>query len=602
MSDNYLDSLPIQSNVGVIHPSNLNPPPIQPVSGPVSGPVSAPVSATGSAPVSATQPNRYFETDHASNNDYILRITNIPHDLSHREATLIFSLVIDHIIKIDYANDLIVARFNNFNTCLTTFKLLNQKCIFGNDIPINVEIDENLSYDFNNLSLRGGLVNGLGSGSGSMSGPGSGSISAPGTSTLGPAAAPASGPATAPVSVLPPNRSRFSFNDPFQEFENKEIENELPWNNQLQSSSQPQTPINNLNFDWGQSNNASLASKNSSNRRTSSAFFQSNFSNSLMGNSFLNSNLNSGVLNQHLNPLMNNQIMSLVPQGQQGQQLSQQGQQLQGQQVPQGQQGQQLPGQQPQVSQGQIPQGQPQGQQPQVSGQAQGQASASAPAQAGPNPPSQPQQLPGAGPSLAETIASRPLETRPTPSASTVVTPTNSSNQVPQTSPSLTASNQTSSSSLTSPVEQISSGRKDVPDLSLLARVPPPANPADQNPPCNTLYVGNLPPDATEQELRALFSPQKGFRRLSFRTKTNTSGSGSNNHGPMCFVEFEDVAHATRALAELYGRILPRSNNSSGKGGIRLSFSKNPLGVRGSQRRSSSNQVNGNFNYNYIKP
>lgn len=133
-------------------------------------------------------------------------------------------------------------------------------------------------------------------------------------------------------------------------------------------------------------------------------------------------------------------------------------------------------------------------------------------------------------------------------------------------------------------------------DLSLLARVPPPANPADQNPPCNTLYVGNLPPDATEAELRQLFSPQRGFRRLSFRTKqanSSTSGVAANHaHGPMCFVEFEDIAYATRALAELYGRTLPRPGGVPGKGGIRLSFSKNPLGVRGpGQRRSSA------FNY-----
>lgn len=143
-------------------------------------------------------------------------------------------------------------------------------------------------------------------------------------------------------------------------------------------------------------------------------------------------------------------------------------------------------------------------------------------------------------------------------------------------------------------------------DLSLLARVPPPANPADQNPPCNTLYVGNLPPDATEQELRQLFSGQQGFRRLSFRNK-NSNGNG---HGPMCFVEFEDVSFATRALAELYGSQLPRSNTSN-KGGIRLSFSKNPLGVRGPNNRrggsntgmssqntnSNGNQSFGNYSY-----
>ncbi|EDO15007.1 hypothetical protein Kpol_400p1 [Vanderwaltozyma polyspora DSM 70294] len=136
-------------------------------------------------------------------------------------------------------------------------------------------------------------------------------------------------------------------------------------------------------------------------------------------------------------------------------------------------------------------------------------------------------------------------------------------------------------------------------DLSLLARVPPPANPADQNPPCNTLYVGNLPPDATEQELRQLFSSQQGFRRLSFRNK-NSNGNG---HGPMCFVEFEDASFATVALAELYGSQLPRSTVSN-KGGIRLSFSKNPLGVRGpnSRRGGSNSNAGGSGNGSSSNP
>ncbi|ORZ08720.1 hypothetical protein BCR42DRAFT_455471 [Absidia repens] len=92
-------------------------------------------------------------------------------------------------------------------------------------------------------------------------------------------------------------------------------------------------------------------------------------------------------------------------------------------------------------------------------------------------------------------------------------------------------------------------------------------NPADQNPPCNTLYVGNLPPNTNEDELKQMFSKCYGYKRLSFRNKAN---------GPMCFVEFVDVMCATQALQDLYGN--PLSN--SVKGGIRLSFSKNPLGVR----------------------
>lgn len=88
----------------------------------------------------------------------------------------------------------------------------------------------------------------------------------------------------------------------------------------------------------------------------------------------------------------------------------------------------------------------------------------------------------------------------------------------------------------------------------------------DQNPPCNTLYVANLLIDTSEEELKAMFSKQRGYMRLCLRT---------NQNGCMCFVEFEDVSHATKALYELHGHML----HNSVKGGIRLSFPKNPLGV-----------------------
>jgi len=115
-----------------------------------------------------------------------------------------------------------------------------------------------------------------------------------------------------------------------------------------------------------------------------------------------------------------------------------------------------------------------------------------------------------------------------------------------------------------------SNGTYNPPGPHFLRHNYPPVNPADQNPPCNTLYVGNLPIDTSEDELKAMFSKQRGYKRLCFRTKQN---------GPMCFVEFEDVSFATKALNELYGVQL----HNSVKGGIRLSFSKNPLGVRSVQ-------------------
>ncbi|OAD78562.1 hypothetical protein PHYBLDRAFT_90548, partial [Phycomyces blakesleeanus NRRL 1555(-)] len=89
------------------------------------------------------------------------------------------------------------------------------------------------------------------------------------------------------------------------------------------------------------------------------------------------------------------------------------------------------------------------------------------------------------------------------------------------------------------------------------------SNPADQNPPCNTLYVGNLPANSNEDELRLSFAKCRGYKRMCFRNKPQ---------GPMCFVEFEDVVFATQAMSELQGHML----TNSVKGGIRLSFSKNP--------------------------
>jgi hypothetical protein len=109
-------------------------------------------------------------------------------------------------------------------------------------------------------------------------------------------------------------------------------------------------------------------------------------------------------------------------------------------------------------------------------------------------------------------------------------------------------------------------------------------NPADQNPPINTLYIGNLPaisppthpPNFLEESLRALFHRRPGFKRMSFRQKLN---------GPMCFVEFEDIPFATQAMRDLYGNTL----NGLVKGGIRLSYSKNSLGQRGNSHQQGMN-------------
>jgi len=51
----------------------------------------------------------------------------------------------------------------------------------------------------------------------------------------------------------------------------------------------------------------------------------------------------------------------------------------------------------------------------------------------------------------------------------------------------------------------------------------------------------------------------------------------------MCFVEFDDVVFATQAMSQHQGHVL----SNSVKGGIRLSFSKNPLFIKPNKDMSS---------------
>ena len=110
----------------------------------------------------------------------------------------------------------------------------------------------------------------------------------------------------------------------------------------------------------------------------------------------------------------------------------------------------------------------------------------------------------------------------------------------------------------------------------------------DNHPPVNTLFVGNLPSNASsavlsqiEDQLRAVFSSCRGFRQFSFRLKSN---------GPMCFVEFGDVHTASQAMSELNGHSL---GGAIKNGGIRLSFSKNPLFRMNSNSTMNTASING---------
>lgn len=101
------------------------------------------------------------------------------------------------------------------------------------------------------------------------------------------------------------------------------------------------------------------------------------------------------------------------------------------------------------------------------------------------------------------------------------------------------------------------------------AYVPPNIH-RDDNPLCNILYVSNLPMETFEEELEGVFSTQPGYQRMKLHARAN---------GPSCFVEFDDVTSAAKALRNLYGWPLKNSK----MGGIRLSFSREPIGIQPSQ-------------------
>ncbi|XP_062010966.1 RNA-binding protein L isoform X2 [Rosa rugosa] len=88
------------------------------------------------------------------------------------------------------------------------------------------------------------------------------------------------------------------------------------------------------------------------------------------------------------------------------------------------------------------------------------------------------------------------------------------------------------------------------------------------NTPCPTLFVANLGPTCTEQELIQVFSRCPGFIKLKMQS---TYGA------PVAFVDFQDTAGSTGALGHLQGTILYSSTSGEG---MRLEFAKSRMGMR----------------------
>ncbi|XP_018824461.1 U1 small nuclear ribonucleoprotein A isoform X1 [Juglans regia] len=103
---------------------------------------------------------------------------------------------------------------------------------------------------------------------------------------------------------------------------------------------------------------------------------------------------------------------------------------------------------------------------------------------------------------------------------------------------------------------------------------PPPGVPqnAQNATSCPTLFVANLGPTCTEQELIQVFSRCPGFLKLKMQ----------NSYGaPVAFVDFKDTACSSGAMNHLQGTILYSSPAGEG---MRLQYAKSRMGMRKKSR------------------
>ncbi|XP_058081697.1 RNA-binding protein L [Magnolia sinica] len=97
-------------------------------------------------------------------------------------------------------------------------------------------------------------------------------------------------------------------------------------------------------------------------------------------------------------------------------------------------------------------------------------------------------------------------------------------------------------------------------------------NAPQANTPCPTIFVANLGPTCSEQELNQVFSRCPGFLKAKMQNK---------NGVPVAFVDFQDVASSTGALHQLQGTFLYSSVGE----GMRLEYAKSRMGMRKRERR-----------------
>ncbi|KAK9281758.1 hypothetical protein L1049_004663 [Liquidambar formosana] len=78
-------------------------------------------------------------------------------------------------------------------------------------------------------------------------------------------------------------------------------------------------------------------------------------------------------------------------------------------------------------------------------------------------------------------------------------------------------------------------------------------------PSCSTLFIANLGPNCTEDELKQIISVYPGFNVLKMRARGGM---------PVAFADFEDIEQANKAMEELQGSVLA----SSDRGGMHIEY------------------------------
>ncbi|EOA31105.1 hypothetical protein CARUB_v10014258mg, partial [Capsella rubella] len=82
--------------------------------------------------------------------------------------------------------------------------------------------------------------------------------------------------------------------------------------------------------------------------------------------------------------------------------------------------------------------------------------------------------------------------------------------------------------------------------------------------PCSTLFIANLGPNCTEDELKQLLSRYPGFNILKTRARGGM---------PVAFADFEDLEQATDVMNALQGNLL----SSSDRGGMHIEYARSKM-------------------------